>query len=196
MGIPRQASQELDADTLRALLLLDWLVQQHICEWCNGTIDDFDCELNAPCVPKRKWRNRQVKKGGYTSNHWKFWLICRKCAALHDFSTWIFPVIRTMPVGSILETLISVQPMSQPVGEIFYADYVPLVQTEWVVEPPVGAREHGIVLDDATFRDADPPRHLAERTVAVDVYVQVPQPLKYIQVDCKITEAGVEPTVE
>lgn len=130
--------------------MLDWLVKQCICEWCDGTIDDFDCEHNVPITPARQWRNRQVKHGGYTSNHWKHWLICRKCASTYDydFSKFIFPLIGNMAVLESLAALVDVQPMNQPAGEIFYMDYIPRVR---------GERVNNVVLDDDTFRDAPNP---------------------------------------
>ena len=122
--------------------LLDWLVKQHTCEWCDGTIDDYDAQLGVTRTPQRKWRNRQVKHGTYTSNHWKFWLLCRRCDGLHQFQRWIFPVMANMPQFEVLASLVNVQPMNEPAGEVFYA-----------ASRIRGERDRMVMLDDFTFND-------------------------------------------
>lgn len=50
----------------------------------------------------------------------------------HSFDRWVFPVIRNMPQGSLLQDLVSVQPMSEPPpGQegYVYAPYIPLYVT-------------------------------------------------------------------
>lgn len=174
----------LEADDIDPKSMLDWLVKQCICEWCDGTIDDFDCEHNYPITPTRKWRCRTVKHKGYTSTHWKHWLICRKCAGLADFSSWIFPVIGNMTAIEPLAALVDVQPMNQPCGEVFYADYV--------VGPPAGRPQDVVVLDDDTFRDTMRDRAQVQRLerFCETVLNQELFTRQHIQIDCKITESG------
>lgn len=83
-------------------------------------------------------------------------------------------------IGDALAALMMVQPMSEPRGEIFYAD---------LVERPLRGRlREGVVLDDATFRiRPEYARAYAERTLNVDLYLKV----KTIKVDFAITPEGV-----
>ena len=105
--------------------LVDWLVIQHTCEWCDGDIEAFGPDENTVIAPQRKWRCREVKKNGYVSKHWKHWLICRRCAAPRDFARWVFPIIRTvMPEHEALSAIMEVQPMNAPAGEIMYMDFI------------------------------------------------------------------------
>lgn len=126
-------------------LLLDWLVVQHICEWCDEAIDDCD-EKGVRQTPQRQWRCKEVNQHGYVSKHWKNWLLCRKCSSWNSFHRWIFPAIQNMPqIGESLAALLAVQPMSnEPPAQIFYVDY--RYSAEDVMR---GQREYGVVIDDA-----------------------------------------------
>lgn len=118
----------LPLDEVDPKYLVDWLVIQHTCEWCDGDIEAFGPDENTVITPQRVWRCREVKKNGYVSKHWKRWLICRRCAAPHDFARfarWVFPIIKTvMPEHEALSAIMAVQPMGQPNAGIMYLDYV------------------------------------------------------------------------
>ena len=166
---------------------LDWLIVQTTCEWCGGDIEWRNSD--GLRVPKpAQWLCRTEKRGGYISKHWRLWRVCQKChlqGLITDFCKWIFPVINNMSmIGGSLAALMQVQPMSEPRGEIFYAD---------LVERPLRGRlREGVVLDDATFCiRPEYARAYAERTLNVDLYLKVPVPLKTIKVDFAITPEGV-----
>lgn len=178
--------------------LLDWLVRQHTCEWCNGTVEAHD-EMNRSITPKAKWMCRIEKRNGYVIRHWKNWLICWKCAADHiAFIKWIFPTLASIvPESFGLATLLNVQPMCAPAADIIYADYIPRVR-----ETP----EDRVVLDDDGFRDAIQDkvvvdrlerfaRTFAERPLRLELYAQATVPINHIQIDYKITDKGAERTV-
>ena len=115
----------LPLDEVDPKYLLDWLVIQHTCEWCNGDIEAFAADENTTVTPQRQWRCREVKKNGYVSKHWKHWLVCRKCSAPADFARWVFPIIKEiMPEHMALLDIIQVQPMAQPQDHVMYMDYI------------------------------------------------------------------------
>lgn len=145
--------------------LLDWLIVQHICEWCGENIDDCDLVTGKPQTPQRQWLERKLDhkdKDGrviYTSSHWKNWLVCRQCHSWNGFTRWIFPVIKNvMPEHESLSSIMQCQPMAMPAAQIFYVDVkysqdmIDAVKGQWDREQPVGQREHVAVLDDANFR--------------------------------------------
>lgn len=170
MSLP-QTIEEVDPK-----YLVDWLVIQHTCEWCDGDIVDFNGELkhgelNHAPVTQRQWRCREVKKNGYVSKHWKHWLICRRCAAPHDFGRWVFPIIRTvMPEHEALSAIMEVQPMNAPAGEIMYMDFIHGPDRE---EGRVrGRMRERAVLDDEDFRvTPEHARAYAERPLDPANYV-------------------------
>ena len=167
---------------------LEWLATHSTCEWCGEIIGWIDPATGQLAIKPAEWLCRVEKRGGYTSKHWRRWRVCQKChlkGVITDFSKWIFPVIKNMPlIGDSLAALMQVQPMGVPSGEIFYAD---------LVERPLrGRRRERVVLDDATFYDRpEHARAYAERMLNVDLYVKVPVPLETIKVDFAITPEGV-----
>lgn len=42
----------------------------------------------------------------------------------HAFDRWVFPAIRSIQAAPLLSEIMSVQPMSEPSGEMFYLDFV------------------------------------------------------------------------
>ncbi|MGV0949281.1 MAG: hypothetical protein ACOYB3_01320 [Azonexus sp.] len=51
--------------------------------------------------------------------------ICKPFYADNGFTRWIFPVIRNVnPADNLIESLVSVQPMSAPASTTFYLDFV------------------------------------------------------------------------
>lgn len=166
----------LPFDEVDPKYLVDWLVIQHTCEWCGGTIDhprnaNGDVYMLAP-----KWRCREIKRNGYTSKHWKYWRVCFKCGTKEGFEKWVFPVIATiMPEHMSLDAIMQVQPMGLPAGEIMYMDYIH------------GRREgrvRGRTQDCVMIDDAGPairPEHAQQQVNA-----------NYTMLEYKITPDGVE----
>jgi len=104
---------------------VDWLVVQHTCEWCGGTIDCHDGN-GRRVKPVAVWCCWEVKHKGWVSQHWKHWRICTSCHTKDSgsFGKWIFPIIsNVMAEHASLDALLSVQPMSEPNAQVFYADY-------------------------------------------------------------------------
>lgn len=165
--------------------LVDWLIVQHTCEWCGGTID-HPCNANGDVyLLPPKWRCREVKRNGYTSKHWKYWRICSTCNAkdFAGFSKWIFPVIKSiMPEHESLSAIMAVQPMGQPSGEIMYMDYIHGPDRR---EGQVRGRTQDCVMID----DAGP----AVRPEHAQAYAQQQiNPANYTMLEYKITPDGVE----
>ena len=165
---------------------VDWLVVQQTCEWCGDTIQHYAPD-GQRLVPKAEWRCWVVKKGGYTSKHWKHWRICSTCHTKDpaQFGRWIFPIIATLPEHESLSALVQVQPMNAPAGEIMYMDFIyGPDEREGGVR---GRRRHGVVLDDDFNVTPEHARAYAERPLNPD---------NYVMLNYRITEQGVERTVK
>ena len=159
-------------------VLVDWLVVQQTCEWCGDTIQHYAPD-GQRLVPKAEWRCWVVKKGGYTSKHWKHWRICSTCHTKDNggFGKWVFPIIANavMPPLS-LAALVEVQPMNAPAGEIMYMDYI---------HGP--DRREGVCC----------PRNMLLEMPALRAYAERPlDAANFVTLNYRITEQGVERTVK
>ena len=112
-------------DSVNPQVLVDWLVEQHRCEWCGDTISTPVNANGDSYMPQAEWRCWEVKRGGYTSKHWKH--ICSTCNTKDrgGFGRRVFPIIKEiMPEHESLSAIMAVQPVNAPAGEIMYMDYI------------------------------------------------------------------------
>ena len=131
--------------------ILDWLIVQHTCERCGGTIDCHDAEGHWR-TPTAVWGCFTEKRHGYTSKHWRYWRVCTQCYVKHGFGQWIFPLIADMPEHLSLDSFIQVQPMDGPSANVFYLDFISDREHEQDDAALHGRREHVVMLDEACLR--------------------------------------------
>ena len=148
--------------------LLEQVIVQHTCEWCGCVYPDD--------VLGRQWGCRAVKQAGYTRKHWRMWRVCPKCNR-EFFNKWVTPIIANMPQLSLVDIL-AVQPIAQPVGQVFYMN---LVWTAWRARRRIG---DVVVLDDA-----GPPR--VARELRGEILVNLPVPAEHIDLDFRIIPDGI-----
>lgn len=111
---------------------LERLIVDCTCEWCGETRWSLEAARSADAPVgrrvtdvERQWCCRKVKSNGYVSTHWRVWRVCWSCRVNGpQFDKWIFPVIANMQPNGLLEQLVQVQPMNQPVPQVLYMDFV------------------------------------------------------------------------
>ena len=106
-----------DTDNNPDQQLLDWVIAERTCEWCDQT---YSVTLT------RTWccRTEPEKK----TKHWKNWRVCCFCRACsgYDFPKFVFPLIRNIDTlrWPDLSALLTAQPMDAPAGNVFYSNVV------------------------------------------------------------------------